>query len=450
MGMKKDDVCLVWFRRDLRLDNNPALDFAIHSGQQVIVIYIENRKSSYQWSPGAASRWWCYESLRSLRDALAKQKLTLHLFCGNPVDTIQSLVKQTGVTTLCWNNLYDPEEVKLQNKVKNVIKDVEVKEFDSHCLFQPGSILNKQEKPYRVFTPFWKSARNIIEVSGVDISSFKKNKNVVEYKNNLKDEVSLDDLGLLDDFSWHRKLHNHWKPGEATAHDRLETFVESIVGGYDRSRDLPFIDGTSKLSPHLHFGEITPAQIIYRLQQYIFEQGDTASVERYMTEIGWREFAHHVLWHFPFTMDRPMNSRFEKLCNTGVPIIDAGMRQLWETGWMHNRVRMIVGSFLTKNMNTHWLHGAKWFWDTLVDADLANNTLGWQWVAGCGVDAAPYYRVFNPFTQQKRFDPDLTYIKRWVHEYNEPAYAKPVVDLSESRSEALSRYKLLTDSGGDT
>ena len=391
-----------------------------------------------------------------MSESLLKQGLKLHFFCGAAKDIIPSLIKESGATAISWNKLYEPDEVALDNALLSSLANIEIQRFDSNMLFTPGTLLNKQAQPYRVFTPFWKTARQQLEISGVGLTKTKKYKTDKVERKRFKRECTLDELGLLTAHPWYEKLHQHWIPGEATAQKRLQRFIRDAIGEYDVNRDIPEVDGTSKMSAHLHFGEITPAQIYYQLQQYAFNQVASKSVERFITELGWREFAHHVLWHFPHTTNQAMNDKFAKFWpkranqkllqawqqgQTGFPIVDAGMRQLWQTGWMHNRVRMIVGSFLTKNLGIHWLHGTKWFLDTLVDADIASNTLGWQWVAGCGVDAAPYYRIFNPETQAKRFDPNATYIRHWVPEIDELSFQTPLIDLAQSREDALSRYK---------
>ncbi|MBI3186865.1 MAG: deoxyribodipyrimidine photo-lyase, partial [Gammaproteobacteria bacterium] len=277
--------------------------------------------------------------------------------------------------------------------------------------------------------------------------------------------TALTDLQLNAGFNWHTKLHGYWQPGEGQAHQRLTEFLQHGLQDYDSHRDIPALDGTSALSAHLHFGEITVEQIYWQLQPALdaqFGENTRLSAERYLNQLIWREFAHHILWHFPHTANQPMNERYSSNFwhrpgdeftqwtrgKTGIPIIDAGMKQLWETGWMHNRVRMIVASFLTKNLGCHWLAGARWFWDTLIDADLANNSMGWQWVAGCGVDAAPYYRIFNPLTQTRRFDSELHYVHRWLPASSHSDYPPPMIDLDESRRHALQQYKDLISTPG--
>ena len=459
MSPKNDFVsspAIVWFRRDLRISNNPALDYAMRHNKQVIAVYIHDHNLSSKWKPGAASRWWCHESLKALSASLLKKNVNLHFFAGDTQDILRKLCQETGAKTLCWNSLYEPDEAGLEKRIIASFSDINLQYFNSYLLFKPGTVMNKSGDAYRVFTPFWKSARKMIELTGINIcDSELRDKKPAGYTK-LSNECSLEQLELLDKHSWYNKFHRYWKPGEAGALEKMHSRFLDIIEQYDTHRDLPSTEGTSRLSPHLHFGEITPSQIVYRLQDWINSHGESASTERFLAELGWREFANHVLWHFPHTSNRPMNKRFEKFWsgkadskllsawqtgNTGVPIVDAGMRQLWETGWMHNRVRMIVGSFLTKNLDIHWLHGAKWFWDTLVDADLASNTLGWQWVAGCGVDAAPYYRIFNPYTQEKKFDPASKYVNKWIGNIEDKNYPSEVVNISESRESALVRYK---------
>ena len=453
-AVKSDKTAtLIWVRRDFRVANNPALNFAIGRGGPIIAIYIEPDDLEMGWRQGAAARWWCYHSLQKFETRLAEQGIRLHFFKGNTSHILASVVKESGATAVCWNRLYEPDQIQLEKQVLHELPNIELQPFDSHLLFTPGTILNQQEQAYRVFTPFWKNARSRLEVSGVSLVKTRKNKQVVRNQR-FKLECSLRELRLLDEYPWYKKLEQHWIPGEVAAQKRIKQFIKNSIEGYDNNRDIPSLTGTSKISPHLHFGEITPAQIVYQLMSDDLLYKGSASVERFLTELGWREFAHHILWHFPNSTQNAMYEKFKNFWpkkanrklltawqtgNTGIPIVDAGMRELWETGWMHNRVRMIVGSFLTKNLGIHWLHGAKWFWDTLVDADLANNTMGWQWVAGCGVDAAPYYRIFNPFTQAQRFDQNMTYITKWVKELNDENYS-PVIDIAASRDNALKRY----------
>ena len=460
---QSQSTAIVWLRRDLRIADNPALDYALRHRQRVIPVYVHSQSAAQAWPAGSASNWWCHHSLQQLAQTLRQLGMRLHLFRGDPVSLLAPILQQTGASLVCWNKLYEPFELGQSDQLRSAMSKqcpaVELAEFDSATFFAPGSLLNKQGQPYRVFSPFWRAARQRLEQTGVRPLPGKFATSARNDPPHLDRECELDELGLLDAHPWHRKLHEYWQPGEAMAHQRLHRFVHSQATHYANERDIPSLEATSRLSAHLHFGEITPAQIFAYLQRKGCFEATHSGAERFLTELGWREFAVHVMWHFPHTTEHAMNPRFEKFWpsrvnqkrlhawqrgRTGIPLIDAAMRELWQTGWMHNRMRMIVGSFLTKNLGIHWLHGARWFWDTLVDADLANNTLGWQWVAGCGVDAAPYYRIFNPITQQQRFDPQSRYIRRWLHD---PRYtpAKPIVDLKQSREDALLRYRKLTN-----
>jgi deoxyribodipyrimidine photo-lyase len=335
---------------------------------------------------------------------------------------------------------------------------------------EPWEIANEAGKPYRVFTPYWRKLRArlapepplpVPRVRGWDA---------------LPGALAVDALQLLPRIDWAGGMAEAWRPGEAGAAELLEIFADDALGDYARARDLPARHGTSRLSPHLHFGEISPRQVHHALADAVARAPSSRrpDLEPYLRELGWREFAHHLLYHFPDTPTENFNPAFANFRwsppdpvrleawqrgRTGLPLVDAGMRELWHTGWMHNRVRMVAGSFLVKNLRQHWLHGARWFWDTLVDADLANNTLGWQWVAGCGADAAPYFRVFNPVAQAAKFDPDAQYLRRWLPElgdapapllhqpWKDPAllrrsgYPAPIVDLAASRHDALEAWR---------
>ncbi|NBU24639.1 MAG: deoxyribodipyrimidine photo-lyase [Gammaproteobacteria bacterium] len=306
-------------------------------------------------------------------------------------------------------------------------------------------------KPFQVFTPFWRKVS-----TGLDPGTPAPAPRRIPAPERWPDGQPLDALRLLPTLPWAEGFAGAWQPGEAGAARNLEAFLDGPVKDYGDRRNFPGERGTSRLSPHLHFGEVSPRQVWHAAPKWRTGQ--------FMAEIGWREFAHHLLWHFPHTTDKPLRSDFERFPwrsdaahlrawqrgLTGVPMVDAGMRELWHTGWMHNRVRMVVGSFLVKNLRLHWLEGARWFWDTLVDADLASNTLGWQWCAGCGADAAPYFRVFNPESQAEKFDPEGSYVRRWVPEAATAAagakggaYPAPIVDLKASRVAALEAFASL-------
>jgi deoxyribodipyrimidine photo-lyase len=458
-------TAILWFRRDLRLQDNPALQWVCEHCDAVIPVYINSAGEDSPWGPGGASRWWLHHSLKSLQRSLADCGLKLHFFAGSSEQCLQQIIAETGADTLVFNRLYEPQLAERDAQIEQQLKQkINVVAFDSGLLFTPGTVLNTQRQPYRVFTPFYRMLRPqlITACSGESLqyaSEMAALKTVA-----VTSADSLQALSLLGNHGWHEKLGNYWQPGEEQAHRLLDEFLCSAIEQYETQRDVPSLDATSRLSPYLHFGEITPQQICLELWP-LLEGGvgkEVAhSAEVFVKQLLWREFAHHVLWHFPETASAPMDKRYRSdfwrkddddlaiWCRgeTGVPIVDAGMKQLWETGWMHNRVRMIVSSFLTKNLGINWLDGAKWFWDTLVDADLANNSLGWQWVAGCGVDAAPYYRVFNPNTQTSRFDSELSYIRKWLPESDELDYPSPMVDLGASREEALHRYKQVIQQG---
>lgn len=450
---------ILWLRRDFRLHDNPALNWACENSDAVIAVYIYAADEEQPWAPGGASRWWLHHSLLGLEKKLQRHGLKLHYFSGSSPELLSQIIEQSGADALAFNRLYESHLFQRDLNVQQALKDkVEVYAFDSGLFFPPGTVLNNQQLPYRVFTPFYKKLRPQLTQLHNDAGEPSLNKFKTQVAPAINFSLSLAELDLLDKNNWHEKLHRHWQPGEDNAFALLEKFLDDPLRDYQTSRDIPSVSGTSSLSPYLHFGEITARQIYFALWPLLHGHADavtTQSAEVFLKQLVWREFAHNVLWHFPQTATQPMDSRYKKSFwhannrdliawqqgETGIPIIDAGMKQLWETGWMHNRVRMIVSSFLTKNLGISWNQGAAWFWDTLVDADLANNSLGWQWVAGCGVDAAPYYRIFNPATQTKRFDPAFKYINAWVPDHIEFDYPAPIVDLASSREMALQRYK---------
>ena len=457
------DTCLLWFRRDLRLLDNPALNWATQNSKRIIALYIDDPENDNPWRAGAASRWWLHHSLQHLQQQLKTHGIELQLLQGDTISTLERVLEQSQATQLVFNQLYEPyyrqQTEQLQQHLHARFADnVTLQAFDSGLFFKPGSVLNNQQQPYRVYTPFYKKLRPLLDQH---YSHYRFN--TPQFNGDklppLKQSLPLSKLALLDTHTWHKKFNHIWTPGEDGAHQALDEFLQQPVMQYQQQRDIPAVNGTSRLSASLHFGEITPQQIFLSLQPLLYgheSEITKSSIETFIKQLLWREFAQHVLWHFPHTQSQPMDSRYhnsfwkkdEALLQqwqqgrTGIPIIDAGMRQLWQTGWMHNRVRMICSSFLTKNLGLHWLQGARWFWDTLVDADLANNSMGWQWVAGCGVDAAPYYRIFNPLTQSKRFDSENRYLQQWLGTDTVTADATALVDLATSREAALQRFKL--------
>ncbi len=467
-------TALVVFRRDLRLADNPAWSAACAAHAQVIPVYIHAPGEDGPWSIGSASRWWLHHSLAALDRRLRAHHVALHLRQGDTLEVLRELVRRGGADAVYWNRLYEPASIARDTRIKSALREqgIAVHSHPGALWCEPWQIATQQDAPYKVFTPYWRKLRTLLQ----PVEPLPEP--IVPGCQALSGSLPLSALALLPRIGWDSGLAKTWQPGEDGAHELLEIFADDAIGDYAHARDLPARHGTSRLSPHLHFGEISPRQIHFELDRraHAIDAKRRPDIEPYLRELGWREFAHHLLYHFPHTPTDNFNPRFDGFRwaaadqslierwqhgRTGIPLVDAGMRELWHTGWMHNRVRMIVASFLTKNLRQHWQHGARWFWDTLVDADLANNTLGWQWVAGCGADAAPYFRVFNPVTQAKKFDPDGVYLRRWLPELaaaplallHEPwkdeallkrsGYPAPMVDLGQSRQRALDAYAAL-------
>ncbi len=464
-------TAIVWFRRDLRIADNPALDAALRAHDRVLPVYIEAPDEEAPWAPGAASRWWLHHSLKALSVDLGKRGAALHVARGPTLETLRTLIARSGAVAVHWNRLYEPAVIARDAHIKASLREdgIDARSHKANVLFEPWEIETGQQQPYRVFTPFWRNARARLE----PLPPLDAPKRIAPAL--VDGALTIDELALLPTIRWDSGIDAHWTPGEAGAAERLGTFIDGVVDDYRAERDRPDRVGTSLISPHLHFGEISPRQIAWQLagnQRGSLSEG----AEFYLRELGWREFSQHLLFHFPQMPERNLNARFDgfrwkprnarllrawQSGQTGVPMVDAGMRELWHTGTMHNRVRMLVASFLTKNLRQHWVHGARWFWDTLVDADLANNSQGWQWTAGCGVDASPYFRIFNPVTQGEKFDPDGVYVKRWVPEladapnsivhkpWTDPdflarsGYMAPIVDLTRSRDVALEAWQAL-------
>jgi deoxyribodipyrimidine photo-lyase len=447
---------VLWLRHDLRLDDNPALAAAAARGA-VVPAFIWAPEEEAPWEPGAASRWWLHHSLGKLAAAFEKAGTPLVIRRGPSLEALRKLAKEVGARHVVWNRRYEPAVIKRDTAIKKALTadGLEAESFNGSLLFEPMHVATKQGKPYQVFTPFWRALLER-EEPAEPMATPRKFKPAGTKVNSL----SIDSLSLLPEIDWAATMRTMWTPGEVGAATRMERFLERGLADYGTGRDRPDYDGTSALSPHLHFGEISPRRLWHAVREAV---GGTpakkisGSPEVYLRELGWREFASHLLYHFPHTPDAPLRADYAKFPwakdpvglrawqrgRTGFPIVDAGMRQLWATGWMHNRVRMIVASFLVKDLRISWLEGAKWFWDTLVDADLAANTLGWQWAAGCGADAAPYFRVFNPTSQAEKFDPDGAYVKAWV-DVNAQEYPEPIVDHAEARKRALEALKKVT------
>lgn len=414
---------LVWLRRDLRLDDHPALAEAAGMDEPVVPIYIHDPEAEAPWQPGGASKWWLHHSLAALDTVLRQRGSRLIVRKGPSLEVLMELRQETGARAVFWNRLYEPAAITRDSVVKRAWREAggEARSFNGALLFEPTGVLNQQGKPFQVFTPYWRHVQRLRVEAPVPMPA-----GPLVAPATWPRSLLPADLNLLPRIPWDVEFPAHWRPGEAGAWVQLRKFTEAAVDEYGRERDRPDREGVSRLSPHLHWGEVGPR----RLWAEVRARGGSPGAEAYLRELGWREFAHALLYHFPQTPELPLRLQYaafpwepdERLLEawrrgrTGYPIVDAGMRQLWRTGWMHNRVRMIVASFLVKHLLQPWNAGAAWFWDTLVDADLAANTLGWQWSAGCGADAAPYFRIFNPVLQGLKFDPDGDYVRRWVPE----------------------------------
>ncbi len=459
---------IVWFRQDLRIADNPALAAAYESGAPVLPLYILDDETPGEWQPGGASRWWLHHSLASLSASLGKLGVPLILRRGKAEEVLDQLIGETDATGVYWNRCYEPFAITRDKAIKATLQeiDIEAKSFNASLLVEPWEVRSKSGTPFKVFTPFWKTVRSQLTFD-LPLPA----PTILTPSENIPFSDQLDDW-LLTPTSpdWAAGFGAQWTPGEAGAVNQFVAFLDAGIAGYAQGRDRPDRENVSRLSPHLHWGEISPRQIVAALDE---RHGTDKDREKFIAELGWREFSYHLLYQapdlphknfraefdtFPWARDQDLLSRWQR-GETGYPIVDAGMRQLWHTGWMHNRVRMIVASFLVKHLLQPWQDGAAWFWDTLVDADLASNSASWQWVAGCGADAAPYFRVFNPVLQGKKFDPDGLYVKKWVPELADvpavsvhaplemavpPAgYPAPIIELSVGRNRALAAYETM-------
>ncbi len=450
-------VSIVWFRQDLRLADNPALQAALQRGGTILPVYIDSPEEDGRWPDGAAARWWLHTNLRALEGALKRQGSRLIYARGPALPTLRRLCTESGADAVFWNRRYEPAALERDRTVKEALRTdgMLAESRNGALLLEPWEITNQSGRPFLVFTPYWKQVLKQCEPAQ-PLAAPARMQAPPKWPNSL----SLDDLLPLPVPPWHRSMASLWQPGETGAAARLQHFLNTALPAYRDARDRPAVAGTSTLSPYLHVGAISPRQIWHAVGEAESARGRSTvewRSDKFLAELGWREFSHHLLYHHPHLPDAPLRTEFSRFPwrddpqalqawqrgRTGIPLVDAGMRELWATGWMHNRVRMVVASFLVKNLRLHWLHGARWFWDTLIDADLANNTQGWQWTAGCGADAAPYFRIFNPLSQAEKFDPDSEYIRRWVPEVGTPAYPAPIVDLSASRTEALAAFQVL-------
>ncbi|WP_159802541.1 cryptochrome/photolyase family protein [Arthrobacter zhaoguopingii] len=457
-------VTLVWLRDDLRLADNPALHEAASRGGEVVVVYILDEETPGIRPLGGASRWWLHHSLTALAESLESVGVPLVLRRGPAGTVLPALIGETGAEAVLWNRRYGLAERELDASLKAecTASGLLAESFQANLLFEPWQVRTGAGEPFRVFSPFWRACLREPEprqplpaperLTGPAVRS-----------------DALGEWGLLPTPDWAQGLRETWVPGEAGATARLADFFDSLVEGYATNRDLPAVDGTSRLSPYLRHGEISPFTVWHAAQAR--RSGPLAEdIRSYLSEIGWREFCWQLLYFNPELATVNYRPEFNAFAwesdtgaelnawqrgRTGYPMIDAGMRQMWQIGWMHNRVRMATGSFLIKNLMIDWRVGEQFFWDALVDADAASNAANWQWVAGSGADASPYFRIFNPVTQAKKFDPDGGYVLRYVPELADaenlhepwkgaaPGYPAPVVDLAESRQRALAAFKAL-------
>ncbi len=476
--MPSENPVIVWFRQDLRLADNPALAAAVVSGRPILPLYILDEDSPDMRQLGGASRWWLHHSLDSLSSDLRDRGLQLVLRRGAAAVELARLIDEVNAVEVVWNRCYEPGSIARDTAVKAMLREagVEAESFNGSLLIEPWEIETGQGGPYKVFTPYWRRLRELYQAPDIaDVPD-----RLPAARSVAAGEIA--DWALLPSRSdWAGGLRESWRVGERAALDRMTEFLDEAVADYPNDRDRPDRPGTSRLSPHLHFGEISPHRVWRAAAPYLDRSGGIAAgAEALLRELAWRDFNHHLLFHFPGIATSNWREFFDRFPwrddpdglavwqrgETGYPLVDAGIRELWYTGFMHNRVRMIVASFLIKDLMIDWRAGEAWFWDTLVDADLANNACNWQWVAGSGADASPFFRIFNPITQGEKFDPSGNYVRRWVPELADlpdkwvhkpwmapgqvldvagvvlgESYPKPMVDHAAARNRALDAYK---------
>ncbi|MEZ5908975.1 MAG: deoxyribodipyrimidine photo-lyase [Hyphomicrobiaceae bacterium] len=483
-----DRPVIVWFGRDLRLSDHPALTAAVATSQPILAVYVLDESGTRTRPPGGASRWWLDKSLQHLAESLARLGALLVLRRGDPVEVLAALVRETAATTVFASRDHRPDGASLQQAVSERLagSGVKLRRFAGAVLFEPEAVATGSGGPFRVFTPFWRACLS----RAAPPEPLPAPRALVPYHGPVESE-RLRDWGLHPSRpDWSAGLASAWHVGEAAAQDALTRFLSQGVAAYAEGRDRPDHVGTSRLSPHLAFGEISARQCWHAARHAAdadprLERGASS----FLRELGWREFSAHLLHHFPHLPSAPFKPDFATFPwrqddaalarwqrgATGYPLIDAGLRELWQTGWMHNRVRMVVASFLVKHLLIPWQAGEAWFWDTLVDADLANNVCGWQWVAGCGADAAPYFRIFNPIMQGRKFDPDGAYVRRWLPELarlptdvlhapweasaatradaglapGSGTYPEPIVAHAAARERALAALRQKNDTSGE-
>ena len=471
--MLKEHTNIVWFRHDLRLSDNPALCAAIKAGS-VIPIFIYDTAVYASTELGGASKWWLHHSLTQLNEALNGH---LQIFKGDAKTLLPELINELGCEGAYWNRTYEPEKIARDKKIKATLKEqgTYCESFNGSLLWEPWTIAKADGDRYKVFTPYYRKGCLQAPAPRYPLSAPSN----IHFSDVVSEAaIALEALELLPTIPWDKGFYQQWQSGEQAAKTLLSEFIEKAAQAYRADRDTPSIKGTSRLSPYLRWGEISPNQIWYAILDH-FGGATDDSIDTYLSEIGWREFSYYMLYHFPQLQTQNYSPKFAHFPwqenqghlqawqngQTGIPIIDAGMRELWQTGYMHNRVRMVVGSFLVKNLLIDWREGERWFWDCLCDADMASNSASWQWVAGCGSDAAPYFRVFNPVLQGEKFDKQGTYVKtycpelsrlpdKYIHKpWEAPQnimdaiklklgsdYPRPIVDLKQSRLRALDAF----------
>ncbi len=476
--MSSQTPIILWFRQDLRLADNPALQAAAETGAPLLPVYILDDDNAGDRKMGAASRVWLYHALSDLNNSLDGQ---LYLAKGNAAQIISTLTKETEAQAVYWNRCYEPWRIDRDTKIKKDLEsqNIDAKSFNGSLLWEPWDVLKNDGTPYKVFTPFYKKGC-LSKAPPREPLPTPKNLNYFEYKS----DSALDDLNLLPpahENGWEKTIIQNWDISEQGAQQRLHDFLKDGLQNYKDGRNEPAGNNVSRLSPYLHFGQISPNTAWYAAQERGTMEGWERDRDHFLSELSWREFSYSLLYHFPTLPWENLQPRFNDFPwheersgdlkkwqqgQTGYPIVDAAMRELYETGYMHNRTRMIVGSFLVKNLLIHWHRGEEWFWDCLFDADLANNSASWQWIAGCGADAAPYFRIFNPITQGEKFDPDGAYVRRFVPELKDmpkeyihkpweappltlqeagvelgKTYPHPIVDHKEAREKALKAFE---------
>jgi len=463
-------MLIYWIRNDFRLIDNESLDyFSNYKNEKKCLFSYDEIKFKNR----SAQRWWLYKTLTYFRNTLEEKKYKFEFVLDNETNCFKKIIKEKKISKVIWNKIFLPDEILIENNIINVLEKNKVKYhiFNSNLLLNPNLTKKKNDTPFQVFSPFWRNEE------GIYLENYKYNDRKIKINRNKIIKKYKEFEKILPEKKWYQKFEKYWKVGEYEAKNKITQFINNQIFNYNTNRDFPSIEGTSKLSPHLAFGEVSSREIFHKY--YCISKKNTGT-RKFINEIGWREFAYHLIYHFPKMQNKNLRKNFDKFPwsrnkehlnkwkqgKTGYPIVDAAMRQLCETGWMHNRLRMVTGSFLVKHLRINWIEGEKYFKDSLLDYDTANNVSGWQWIAGCGADAAPYFRIFNPITQGEKFDTDGIFVKKWIPELkNVPKkyihkpwemteeekmkinfdlkknYFEPIVDHAEARKAALNAFE---------